>query len=62
MVTTLSAYFHPPTKVSNVFTRNGTYPLMFIGRIYNIQTAQVAVAEAANCGFELLPHPSYPPD
>lgn len=25
-------------------------------------TAQVAVAEAAKCGFELLPHPPYSPD
>ena len=28
-------YFHPPHKFSNVFMRNGTYPLMFIGRVYN---------------------------
>lgn len=27
-----------------------------------VHTAQVAVAEAANCGFELLPHPPYSPD
>ena len=30
-------YFHPFTIVPNVFMRNGTYPLMFIGRgiLYN---------------------------
>ena len=28
-------YFHLLTIVSNVFMRNGTYPLMFIGRVYN---------------------------
>uniref|UniRef100_A0A672ZDH7 Mos1 transposase HTH domain-containing protein n=1 Tax=Sphaeramia orbicularis TaxID=375764 RepID=A0A672ZDH7_9TELE len=27
-----------------------------------VHTAQVAVAEAHNCGFELLPHPPYSPD
>ena len=27
-------YFHPLTIVSNKFMRNGTYPLMFIGRVY----------------------------
>ena len=27
-----------------------------------IHTAQVSVAKAANCGFELQPHPSYSPD
>ena len=36
MVTTWWAYFHPFTVVSNIFMRNGTYPLMFIGKIYNI--------------------------
>ena len=25
-------YFHPLPIVSNIFMRNGTYPLMFIGR------------------------------
>ena len=28
-------YLHPFTLVSNVFMRNGTYPLMFIGWVYN---------------------------
>ena len=28
-------YFHPLIVVPNVFIRNGTYPLMFIGRVYN---------------------------
>ena len=28
-------YFHPLTIVSNVIMRNGTNPLMFIGRVYN---------------------------
>ena len=28
-------YFHPLTIVSNVFMRNGTYPLMSISRVYN---------------------------
>ena len=28
-------YFHTLTIVSNIFMRNGTYPLMFIGRVYN---------------------------
>ena len=28
-------YFHPLTIVSNIFMKNGTYPLMFIGRVYN---------------------------
>ena len=28
-------YFYPLTIVSNVFMRNGTCPLMFIGRVYN---------------------------
>ena len=27
-------YFHPLAKVSNVFMNNGTYPLMFISRLY----------------------------
>ena len=27
-------YFHPFHIMSNVFIKNGTYPLMFIGRIY----------------------------
>ena len=27
-----------------------------------VHTAQVAVAEATKCGFELLPHPPYSPD
>ena len=31
----LVVYFHPFTIVSNVFMRNGSYPLMFIGKIYN---------------------------
>ena len=29
------AYFTPLTIVSNVFMRNGTYSLMFKGRVYN---------------------------
>ena len=28
-------YFHPLTKLSNIFMRNVTYPLMFTGRVYN---------------------------
>ena len=28
-------YFHPLTIGSNILMRNGTYPLMFIGRVYN---------------------------
>ena len=28
-------YFHPLTIVSSIFMRNGTYPLMFIGRVDN---------------------------
>ena len=27
--------FHHLAIVSNIFMRNGTYPLMFIGRVYN---------------------------
>ena len=29
------AYFNHLTIVSNIFMRNGIYPLMFIGRVYN---------------------------
>ena len=40
MVTTASGnylvYFHPLTIMSNVFMRIGTYPLIFIGMVYNI--------------------------
>ena len=28
-------YFQPLTNMSNIFIRNGIYPLMFIGRVYN---------------------------
>ena len=28
-------YFHPLTIVFDLFMRNGTYPLIFIGRVYN---------------------------
>ena len=31
----LKIYFHSLTIESNVFMKNGTYPLMFIGRVYN---------------------------
>ena len=38
-------YHHPFTIVSNVFMRNGTYPLMFIGRVYNIYLTPLPQAE-----------------
>ena len=32
-------YFHPSQFVSNIFMRNCTYPLMFIGRVYNTNSS-----------------------
>ena len=33
------------TIVSNIFMRNGTYPLMFTGRVYNIKSIRTKIRQ-----------------
>ena len=45
--------FHPLTIVSNVSMRNGTYPLMFIGWIYNKKPEKLFILSKEFGNFNL---------
>ena len=47
-------YLHAPTIVSNVFIRNGTFTLMFIGKIYSSMSTRLALFYASKLGNPVM--------